>query len=134
MISHDEPYIAPSSLGVIIRSKHGYYLPGWYGYTALIGEAGRYDRAVAKRHAEKTEGVTIHELSEFWRRTDQEVMELLRSDTPLNRARREFSTASARIEQANQQQKPFGPIEMRRMEFEAVERIAAALGEKNERP
>jgi hypothetical protein len=52
--------------------------------------------------------------------TDEEVLAELRSDTPLNRARRQFSSWSARIEQASQQRKPIGPIEMRRMEFEVV--------------
>jgi hypothetical protein len=62
------------------------------------------------------------------RRTDAEVMELLRSDGPLNRARAIFSGASGRIEQAGMQRQPAGPIEIRRMEFEAVEKIAEALG------
>lgn len=60
--------------------------------------------------------------------TDQEVMDELRSDTPLNRARREFSSAYGLIEQSFQQGKPPSPIEIRRMEFEAVRKIAAALG------
>jgi hypothetical protein len=59
--------------------------------------------------------------------TDQEVMEALRSDTPFNRARREFSAACGRIEQAGQQRSALSPIEMRRMEFEAVRKIEAAL-------
>lgn len=66
-IPHDEPYIAPSSLGVVLRKQRMFYRPGWAGYTRLIGEAGVYDRDVAKRHAAKTDGVTVHELSEFWR-------------------------------------------------------------------
>ena len=61
------------------------------------------------------------------RRTDQEVMELLRGNSPLNRARQEFSSACGRIDQAGHQRTPLSPIEMRRMEFEAVERIHAAL-------
>lgn len=60
------------------------------------------------------------------RRTDAEVMELLRSDSKLNRARQQFSNWSANIEQAGQQRTPLTPIEMRRMEFEATEAIIMA--------
>jgi hypothetical protein len=59
--------------------------------------------------------------------TDEQVLAELRSDGALNRARRLFSSWSARIEQAGAQRKPLSPIEMRRMEFEAVTAIAAAL-------
>jgi len=59
--------------------------------------------------------------------TDAEVMAALRADTPLNRARREFSSWSARIEQAGQQRLSLSPIDMRRMEFEAVEAIVRAF-------
>lgn len=61
--------------------------------------------------------------------TDQEVMEALRSDTALNRARRVFSSERGRIEQAGMQRNPLSPIDMRRMEFEAVQRIIAALSD-----
>ena len=60
--------------------------------------------------------------------TNAEVMSALRSDTPLNRARAVFSSEYASIEQAALQRRPPGPVEIRRMEFEAVIRIAAALG------
>lgn len=60
------------------------------------------------------------------RLTDEEVMELLKGDSLLNRARREFSSGSARIEQAGQQRTPLGPVEMRRMEFEVTQRIIDA--------
>jgi hypothetical protein len=63
------------------------------------------------------------------RRTDAEVMELLRGDGPLNKARQVFSGWRAMIEQAGQQRTPLGAIEMRRLEFEAVEKIAAALAQ-----
>ena len=65
MIDHEEPYIAPSSIGVVIRKRDLFYRPEWKGYTDNIDEAGRYDREVAKRHAAKVEGVTVHEISEF---------------------------------------------------------------------
>jgi hypothetical protein len=60
--------------------------------------------------------------------TDAEVMEALRSDTPLNRARKVFSGACGRIEQEGMQMRPAGSIEIRRMEFDAVRKIAASLG------
>lgn len=60
--------------------------------------------------------------------TDQEVIAALRADTPLNRARQVFSGECGRIEQAGMQRRPAGPIEIRRMEFEAVRKITAALG------
>ena len=61
-------------------------------------------------------------------RTDSEVMALMRSDTPLNRARAAFSSAYGQIEQAGMQRTRPGPIEIRRMEFEAVESILKAAG------
>ena len=59
--------------------------------------------------------------------TDDEVMAELKSDSKINRARREFSSACGRIEQAGQQRTPLGPIHMRRMEFEAVMKIVAIV-------
>lgn len=60
--------------------------------------------------------------------TNDEVMSELHSGSPLNRARQKFSSAAARIEQAGQQRKPPCPIEVKRMEFEAVREIVEALG------
>lgn len=62
--------------------------------------------------------------------TDEEVLRELRSDSAFNQARRAFSSWSGRIEQAQQQRRALSPIEMRRMEFEAVRAIASALGLK----
>lgn len=59
------PYLTPTSRGVVIRKNGYFYRPEWRGYTASIFEAGRYDRAEAERHASDSEGVTIHEVSEF---------------------------------------------------------------------
>ena len=59
------------------------------------------------------------------RRTDEEVLRELNSDSPLNKARRLFSHGSAGIEQAHLQRGGLTPIEMRRMEFEATEAILA---------
>lgn len=66
------------------------------------------------------------------RRTDDEVMALLRSADPLNKARMVFSSWAAKIEQARQQREPLPPVEMRRMEFEAVEKIASMLAERTD--
>lgn len=60
------------------------------------------------------------------RLTDDQVMELLRSESPLNKARAKFSGWCGRIEQEGMQRRPPGPIEIRRMEFEAVKDILEA--------
>jgi hypothetical protein len=57
--------------------------------------------------------------------TDQQVVQEMQTQSRLNLARRAFSNWSAKIDQAQRQRKPLGPIEMRRMEFEAVEAIVA---------
>jgi hypothetical protein len=64
-IPHDEPYLAPSTLGVMLRKRGLFYRPEWAGYTADVNEAGRYQCDVANRHAAKVEGVTVHEITEF---------------------------------------------------------------------
>lgn len=68
-------------------------------------------------------------------RTDQEkdlpietiARDLMGSDCPLNKARREFSAACARI-QAMDRRATAPIVVLRRMEFEAVRKIALALG------
>ena len=62
--------------------------------------------------------------------TDQEVVDELRSSSPLNKARKVFSSWSAKIEHASIHSTPIDPIEWRRMEFQAVAEIAGALGLK----
>jgi hypothetical protein len=62
------------------------------------------------------------------RMSDDEVLRELGSKSLLNRARLAFYHASARIEQSELQRRPVGPIERRRMEFEAVREIAVILG------
>lgn len=59
---------------------------------------------------------------------DKELFAELATNSPLNRARRVFLGEVARIEQAEQQRSPLSPITRRRMEFEAVKKIAAELG------
>lgn len=60
--------------------------------------------------------------------SNEEVMTYLRGDSLLNRVRAAFSSEWATMEQASMQRRPPTPIEVRRMEFEAVQRIAAVLG------
>jgi hypothetical protein len=60
--------------------------------------------------------------------TDDEVSAELRLESRLNRARKAFNAARARIEQAEAQLGVVGPIEVRRMEFEAVKEIMVAAG------
>ena len=62
------------------------------------------------------------------RRTDAQVMAELGTKTPLDRARQVFSSCAAHIEQMGHQRKPLLPIELRRLEFEAVEKILRAYG------
>jgi len=57
--------------------------------------------------------------------TDEQVMDLLRGDSPLNRARKELSFGSARIEQTTSQRR-VSPVEWRRMEFEVTQKIIDA--------
>ena len=59
--------------------------------------------------------------------TDREVLDAMCADTPVNRVRAIFSHEYARLEQAGMQRLPPGPIEYRRMEFEAAEKLIAAL-------
>lgn len=60
--------------------------------------------------------------------TDREVLDILQSNTPLGRGVREFSNQYGTIEQAGMQRRPPGPIEVRRLQIEAVKKIAAAIG------
>ncbi len=63
-----------------------------------------------------------------WRKlTDREILDAMRADTPVNRVRTIFSHEYARLEQSGMQRRPPGPIEYRRMEFEAAEKLLAAV-------
>lgn len=55
--------------------------------------------------------------------SDKEVVELLKGDSTLNKARQVFSSYSAMIENGMQQRVSLCPIEVRRLEFEAVQKI-----------
>ncbi len=60
--------------------------------------------------------------------TSQELVELMQNQThPLNKARQQFSNWMGKIDQAQNQRKPLSPIDMRRMEFEAVIAITNAI-------
>lgn len=60
--------------------------------------------------------------------TDDELLFLLRSEAPMEKARRKFTSWCGRIEQAGQQRKPLSPVELRKMEFMAITNIAATFG------
>lgn len=60
--------------------------------------------------------------------TDSQVLELLKGNSNWNKARQEFSNGRGQISNASNQRTPLSPIEMRRMEFEAVAKIASILG------
>ncbi|MCB7127911.1 MAG: hypothetical protein J3T61_00030 [Candidatus Brocadiales bacterium] len=60
--------------------------------------------------------------------TDDEVRAALNSDTPLNQARKVFSGELGLFEQSAMQRRTPTPVEWRRMEFEAVRKIAVELG------
>ena len=62
------------------------------------------------------------------RMTNKEILVALISNTPLSRARRVFSSEMGRIEQEEAQPLTPTPVERRRMEFEAVHKIALELG------
>lgn len=62
--------------------------------------------------------------------TDEEVVFHIQKNTRLNQVRRVFNSAVGRIEQAEWKRIPPTAIELRRMEFEAVLKIAAELGVK----
>lgn len=66
--------------------------------------------------------------------TDEQMMaELLSTTSPLNKARQQFSSWSAKIENAHAQRGGLNPVKMRHMEFEAVIEIMKALGIDDER-
>lgn len=53
----------------------------------------------------------------------------MQSGSLLNQVRRELSFSAGKIEQASAQRTSLGPIELRRMEFEAAEKIIAMVRE-----
>lgn len=61
--------------------------------------------------------------------TDQQVIDMLQDrENPLSKARAKFYHNAAKLEQADEQQKPPGPIKRRRMEFQAAIEILQAYG------
>lgn len=64
-----------------------------------------------------------------WKKlSDREILDAMRADTPVNRVRQIFSNEVATFEQALQQRVVPTPIEYRRMEFEAAEKLISASG------
>lgn len=62
-----------------------------------------------------------------WRKmSDSDVIAALKSDTAINRVRKIFSGESAKLEQAQNQRVALSGAEIRRMEFEAAEKLMAA--------
>lgn len=62
------------------------------------------------------------------RLTDEQVLARIKTDDVYNHVRRVFSSQCAKIEQAGQQRTVLGGIDLRRMEFEAVDEIMQAAG------
>lgn len=60
------------------------------------------------------------------RMTDDDIMQHIRSDSPLNQARAAFASEVAYMEQFLAQNNP-SPIEMKRLEFEAITRIMEVI-------
>lgn len=61
------------------------------------------------------------------RMTDADVIRHIRDDTPLNQIRSKLSGWLGRIEQEGAQRHSPSPIEMRRLEFEALEELREML-------
>lgn len=64
--------------------------------------------------------------------TDEQMLALLKGDSPFNRARQQFSNWSGKIDQSQRQRQALSPIEMRKMEFAAVEAIVTAYLSKSD--
>lgn len=60
--------------------------------------------------------------------TDREVVDEMRKDTLLNRVRKLIAESAGEIEQACEQRRRLSPVEIRRMEFRAAQRVLAEVG------
>lgn len=58
----------------------------------------------------------------------REVLDTISADTPLSRVWRAFCEGCAEIDQATRQHHPPSPIEVRRMELQAANRICELFG------
>ena len=67
------------------------------------------------------------ERKRFQDMTDREILQAMQGPGPMAKARSELSSAIGRMEQAGQQRQPQSIFEMRRMEFESLERILGAF-------
>lgn len=61
------------------------------------------------------------------RRTDDEVMRLIRENGPYEQVRKVISDFAGRLETAVNQRGGIGGIELRRIEFEAVDAVILAI-------
>lgn len=65
--------------------------------------------------------------------SDREIVDELESDSLLNRVRKLISASAGEIEQAYAQRKRPSPVEVRRMELTAAERIIAVVRNEDQR-
>lgn len=86
------------------------------------------DREVVELQAKRQSRPTLILPRPVFEWTPVEILDEMKSGSQLGRARSAFYRAVGQQEQALQQRKPPGPIELRRMEFQAVIEIAQALG------
>lgn len=66
-------------------------------------------------------------MTNYHNMTDREIVDLMQEDTPINRVRKVFNGEAARMEQAQSQSRPVSSVNWRRMEFEAAEKLIAAM-------
>jgi hypothetical protein len=65
-------------------------------------------------------------MGDWQKLSDREILDATRADTQINRVRLIFSCEFARIDAAFRQRTALSPIEYRRMEFEAAEKLLDA--------
>jgi len=63
----------------------------------------------------------------WWKMTDSQIIDAMTADTVVNKVRKLFSHAVARLEQEGAQRRPAGIVDIRRMEFEEAEKIVKAV-------
>lgn len=56
------------------------------------------------------------------------MLDACQADSPLSRVRRIFSESYAEIDQDSRQRAPSGPLEIRRMELQAANRVLELFG------
>lgn len=86
------------------------------------------DREVVELQAQRQARPTILLPSPIAEWTPAEILDQMKAGSTLAKARAAFHNAVASQEQALEQRRPPSPLELRRMEFQAVVEIAKALG------